>query len=154
MRPQNGPADADVQDSGNVPECPRFDRIDQRPHPRPAGGCQFHRIGSARTPLREMLGGSAFGYVDDIARKQPFASSGEALFLGQIREGFEKSLVEVGLRPVEIDSGDGARKALKTVRLFSKQQGQRLERVAFDLFPGVRRHQPCVIVKASDIAIA
>ena len=69
-RPEHRTADADVQDARDVAERAGLDRIDQRPHPRPARRRELDGVRRSRSPLGNMLGGPALGRVHDLAREQ------------------------------------------------------------------------------------
>ena len=104
-RAEHRAADADVKDAGDVAERARLDRIDQRAHPLPPGGRKVDVVRRAAAALGDMRRRPAFARVDDLARetarraprRSPFRSA-------RATNAVDQRLVEVRLRPVEIES--------------------------------------------------
>jgi hypothetical protein len=75
-----------VEDVANGAEGFGFNRIDERPHARVEGLCSCDALGSALAAFGRVLGGAAFGRIDDCARKQSVAGGGETR---RLREALE-----------------------------------------------------------------
>ena len=68
----------------------------------------------ALAALGAMLGGAAFGRVDDAAGEQRLARPGEVRRLGEAGEGVEDGAAEMGLGEIEGDPGFLAARRDKT----------------------------------------
>ena len=115
-----------MEDAGDVAERAGLDRVDQRPHPLAPGGGEVDRVGRAVAALGDMLGRPALARIDDPAGEQRLARRGEAPRLGQRRRTRSISaVVEMRLRPVEIDAGDFEAQPAQPVGLGREQLVER-----------------------------
>jgi hypothetical protein len=83
-----------------------------------------------------MVGGTAFGRVDDAAGKQGVAGTGEVARGGERLEAGEEGGAEVRLGEVEMQAGQVEGQALKAVGLGGEQLGEGLRFDRLDRVPG------------------
>ena len=127
---------ADVQHSGDRSEPPGFDRIDQGACPLPSCAGEIDVPGRAAAALGDMRRRAAFARIDNVAREQGLAPRGEAHRLGAREAGGNNLLVEVSLRPVEIDPGNLETEPAQPVGVAGKQRVEPLGLI----MPGIARH--------------
>ena len=84
--PEHRPADADVQDAGDVAERAGLDRVDQRAHPLAPRRREIDILRRAAAALGDVGRGAAFARIDDVAGEQRVARRGEAHVLGALDE--------------------------------------------------------------------
>ena len=93
--------------AGDVAERAGLDRIDQRAHPLPARGGEIDLLGRAAAALGDMGRRAALARIDDLAGEQGFATRRRSrISSARCDKRFDQRLVEMGFRPVEIESGD------------------------------------------------
>ena len=96
------------------------------------------RVGSAIRGFSfgNMGGGAILGLVDDLSREQAVARAAIVDLIGQHRELAEDVLVQMRLRPIEMDRGNVARQTLDPLAVLFEQRGQFFRLVARDRLPG------------------
>ena len=120
-RSEQRSADPDVQDSGHRSERTRLDRIDERSRALAASGGEIDILWCAASTLGYVGRRPAFAGIDDVAREQGIAPRGETHRFDAADEPVDQRLVEMCLRPVEIETCDLEAQAPEPVRLGGEQ---------------------------------
>ena len=140
MRAEHRSADADVEDPGNAAKRAGFDRVDQRAGPLPACCGEVDILRRPTAAFGDMGCGTALAGIDDVAREQGIASGGKAGRVGA-RDGLRQQLlVEMGLRPVEIDAASLETEAAQSIGLGLEQRLQRPDPILLPFDCHCRRH--------------
>ena len=93
-----------MEDAGDIAERTPFDRIDERAHPGTPRGGEIDLFRSAASSLGDMSCSAVFAGIDDLSGKQGIAGCIETSRFRPRDETAYQLLVQMGFRPVEIES--------------------------------------------------
>jgi hypothetical protein len=110
-----------VQEPGDSTERARLDCIDERAHPLSPRGGEIHVLRRTAAAFRNVGCRTALARVDDLAGEQRIAGRLKCPRFGAREELASQALVEMRLRPVEIDPRDFEAEAAKAAGLGGEQ---------------------------------
>src|SRR4029453_11613757 len=99
----------------------RLDRVDQCAHPLPASSGEIRLLGCSPAALTNMRRGPTFARIDYFPGEQSSEGASEVHALGASQKFLDDPLIEVRLRPIEIQPCDLEGQPAQAVGLVNKE---------------------------------